>query len=565
MIFNVFVFLVVLSVLVFFHELGHFLAAKWCGIYVKRFSVGMPPRLFGVQVGETDYCIGALPFGGFVMMAGQEDVPLSDEERTEQYGEVPPERWFRNRPVWQRLLVLFMGPFMNLILAVALYWVVAVMGGEVPEWELSPRVGVVEENSAAAAAPLRRMDGDTVPDLSAAPDATGWKTGDLIVSVNGRAIGNIGDLAAVAVLGGAEREHDIVLERETAPGEKARFFSRLAPRMMEGERHPRFGVGPFETAQIGAVTENSPAAAAGLQEGDVILRANGEPVSLTTFIRFTEQMPEGGAAVLDVRRGGETLSVEVRPETIGRILGLSIGPVSQRRGTDGAEPSMVVTISDALRESTGLRPKDVLLEINGQPATADLFFALQRENPGGSLSFKVRRPAVLMGLWEKEGTLTLDVPVEPVRAVGVALEFQTAMRRYSPARAVPRAFQESWLAVERTVLTLKGLLVGDVSAKDLGGPVMIFDVTAKAAQAGLGWLIRITAFISVNLFIFNLLPLPVLDGGQIVTSVVEGIRRKPLSDRFMERFQQAGLVMIVALMLFVTYNDILRKLQEFIP
>ena len=94
---------------------------------------------------------------------------------------------------------------------------------------------------------------------------------------------------------------------------------------------------------------------------------------------------------------------------------------------------------------------------------------------------------------------------------------------------------------------------------------MIWDVTTKAAEAGWNWLLRTTAFISVNLFIFNLLPLPVLDGGQIVTNTIESIRRKPLNDRFLERFQQVGLFLVLALMIFVTYNDIVRKVQEWIP
>ncbi|MFM1918892.1 MAG: hypothetical protein RLZZ303_526, partial [Candidatus Hydrogenedentota bacterium] len=104
------VFILVLSLLVFVHELGHFLAAKACNIYCDRFSIGMPPRLFGFKWGETDYCIGALPFGGFVKMAGQEDAPLSDEEREATYGHVPSDRWFNNKPVYQRIIVLVAGP-----------------------------------------------------------------------------------------------------------------------------------------------------------------------------------------------------------------------------------------------------------------------------------------------------------------------------------------------------------------------------------------------------------------------------------------------------------------------
>lgn len=563
MIYSMIIFLAVLSALVFFHELGHFLAAKACGIYVKRFSVGMPPRLFGVQIGETDYCIGALPFGGFVMMAGQEDVPLTDEEREKQYGGVPPERWFRNRPVWQRIMVLAMGPFMNLVLAVVIYFLVALAGAQVPEWDMHAKVGEVAPDSPALTAELRRMTGDAVPDLSAPPDAEGFLVGDEILLVDGRPIENLTDLAAVAILGGPGREHDIVIARETAPGVVERLFTRLAPEVAKGEEHPRFGLLPFDTAKIGFVQENSPAARAGLREGDIIHRADGRVVSRDSFIRLMEGIPEGGTARLDVERDGAPLQVEVFPETVGRVLGMLAAPP---RGDDGEkEPPEILSVTDGLREKTGLRPRDRIVKVNGAPATMEALAEAERGAPGGEMLFEIARPAVLMGLVEDAQTLTVQVPVDAVRAIGIGFNTVFVLRKYSPGEALIQSFKDSYLAVERTVLTLKGLFARDVRMKDLGGPLMIWDVTTKAAEAGWNWLLRTTAFISVNLFIFNLLPLPVLDGGQIVTNTIESIRRKPLNERFLERFQQAGLILVLALMLFVTYNDIVRKVQEWIP
>jgi len=154
---NLLVFIVVLGVLIFFHEMGHFLAAKACGIYVDRFSLGMPPRVAGIRLGETDYCIGALPIGGYVKMAGQEDAPLSEEEREKDYGHVPPERWYNNKPVWQRMIVIVAGPLMNLLLGILLYGIVAAAGTRVPESEISTRAGFVKPESPAASAPLYRM------------------------------------------------------------------------------------------------------------------------------------------------------------------------------------------------------------------------------------------------------------------------------------------------------------------------------------------------------------------------------------------------------------------------
>ncbi|MBN2311055.1 MAG: site-2 protease family protein, partial [Candidatus Hydrogenedentes bacterium] len=156
---DVLVFCVVLAELVFFHELGHFLAAKACGVYCDRFSVGMPPRLFGIRIGETDYCIGALPIGGYVKMAGQEDVPKTEEERQEEFGHVPPERWLINRPKWQRALVFAAGPIMNLVLGVILYGIVAAVGAEVPVSKVDNRIGMIEPGSPAENAPLYQIVG----------------------------------------------------------------------------------------------------------------------------------------------------------------------------------------------------------------------------------------------------------------------------------------------------------------------------------------------------------------------------------------------------------------------
>ncbi len=561
------IFFAVLSLLIFVHELGHFVAAKLCGIYVKRFSLGMPPRVFGFQVGETDYCLSAIPFGGFVMMAGQEDVPLSEEEREKEYGGVPEHRWFMNRPVWQRLLVLVMGPLMNLVLAVVLYAVIAVVGAEVPESEVMARVGYIAKDSPAATVPMFRMNGSAAPALTGAPDASGWQLGDLIVSVDGKPIENIQDLAMAAMLNGAGTLHDVVIERETEKGGSERFLSRVAPKVIDITKRPRFGVGPFDTVVANEVADNSPAALAGLKKGDIVRRADGKPIPLKLFFEHFEKLAEGGETTLDIDRAGTPMTITVKPRTVGRILGLAaLGDIA-RDGTEVMDKGAPVVreILPELGEKTGMKRLDQIVEVNGQPATPQLLQDTVEKNPGGTVQLKIARPAVMFGLIQKAESKTVSVAVDSVRDIGMTPQPRTVFQRYTLAQALPKAWQESWLAVNRTLLTLKGLIFRDISPKDLGGPLMIYDVTTKAAAAGWDWLVRITAFISVNLFVFNLLPLPVLDGGQVVINVLESIRRKPLSEAFLVRFQQVGIVMILALMLYVTFNDVVRKVTEMIP
>lgn len=557
MLLNILVFLAVLSLLIFFHELGHFLAAKSFGIYVKRFSIGMPPRLFGFQWGETDYCIGALPIGGFVMMAGQEDVPLSDEEREKEYGHVPESRWFRNKPVLQRISVLLAGPFMNFVLAILLYAIVGLVGSMVPEWEVEARIGDIEKNAPVLQAPLHLIDEATGKPLDETPDATGWQIGDRILSINGRAVSNMTDLAIEAVLGGDTESHTIVLEREDAGGSLRRYVSDVTPQILDDGRHARFGVGPYETALVREVLPGSPAEMTGFRAGDIIHDVDGKPVSLTAFIKYVEEANENQEILVTIQREGTPQDIRVTPRTTGRIRGLAAGDPGGGEG-----PLTILSITPELSEATGMRAKDIIQAINGAPVSPDEFQKLEESSPGATLEFKVLHPAKLYGLAKAEETFTAAVTVDPVRAIGVALHPKSVLQRVPPSRIVQHSLYQSYLAVERTVLTLVGLFRQTVSPKDLGGPLMIFEVTTKAAEAGIDWLLKITAFISINLFILNLLPLPVLDGGQVVMNAAEAVRGKPINEKFLERLQQIGILLLIALMLYVTYNDLERWILD---
>ena len=548
--FNILIFLFVLSMLIFFHELGHFLAAKACGIYVDRFSIGMPPRIFGLRLGETDYCVGALPIGGYVKMAGQEDVPMDDEEREQEYGDLPPDRWFNKKPVWQRFIVLFAGPFMNLVLALVLYTILVAVDAEVPEMQTSARIGEVQADGAAATAPLYRYRENTSrEDYSGKADATGWLPGDTVVSLDGQEMTQYTDIFFGAVIGGVEREQEAVIDRTNLDGSVTRFISFVTPTQFGDIEHPRFGVAPFDTPIIGKVTEGSPAEASGLLKDDIITAANGRIVDKMTFIELTSKLEEGSVLDVTVRREGKPVEVSLRPRTEGRL-----DVVIHRDKT----PLLVLGVDKEYGEKTGIQREDQILEINGQPATQELFTQLQRENPGGNLEVKVHRPQILFGFVQKAEDLTLSLPTKPVRAIGISFDTLMVTRAIPVSQWLPEAFRRAYTDLRQTIDTLTALISGSVSPKMIGGPVMIFNVTTKAAQLGILWLLGITALISINLAVVNLLPLPVLDGGQILINLYEGVRGKPMAARWQERFQMVGLMLIVSLMLFVTWNDISR-------
>lgn len=650
-IFNIVVFIVVLGELVFFHEMGHFLAAKACGIYCERFSLGMPPRLFGFRFGETDYCIGLLPIGGYVKMAGQEDVPLSDDERKEQYGNIPPERWFSNKPVWQRVIVIAAGPFMNVVLAVILYAIVAAVGANVPESKVDNRIGMVRPDSPASKATLYKVPEDgSAPNLTGEPDAYGWQTGDRIIAINDNPISNINDVAIDAVLSAGEAMR-VEIERTDPSGASVRYLSKVQPIREDDEDHPQFGVAPFQTALIGRVLDGSAADQAGLKADDIITHANGEIVDSQTFTKMVSEDIEQNALEITVLRNGETQEMTVVPAVVGQFDDIQFAAPYAYLAVPDPERLSVVFTDEAFLQSTELQKGDVISTIDGQPATlrqlgvlkankqdgpftvavqrtsglfggttdelefqlslaqirqavtaydleanpviADLSDEVQKETgllrndvvesingapatveglsiigdrPGETVTLTVRTPEVGFGVLREGETREVELPIVPAGQLGVAWAPKMVFHRAAPSEVIPEAFYLSWQALTRTVRTLELLVTGGLKVNDIGGPVMIFQITTQAARIGYSWLLEITAFISINLAVFNLLPLPVLDGGHLMFLTVEGVRRKPVSPRVMEWVQQAGLVLIIALMLFVTFNDIKRYFFErFLP
>jgi regulator of sigma E protease len=228
-------------------------------------------------------------------------------------------------------------------------------------------------------------------------------------------------------------------------------------------------------------------------------------------------------------------------------------------------PPEVESVSEELEKKTGLQRRDVIVEVEGEPATPAVLEQFLTERAGRSLRLKVRKPAIFWGLKRPESVHTVTLEVSAVGQVGIVWDRRMVFVQTPPAQVLPEAIRLTRQAVDRTVGTLKLLLSGNVSPKELGGPILIYTVTTEAAEEGYWLLLKMTAFISVNLAIFNLLPLPVLDGGHLMFLVIEGVRRKPVPPKVAEWVQQAGLVLIIGLMLYVTFNDIGRWFQGFLP
>jgi regulator of sigma E protease len=440
-------FVVVIGILILIHEFGHFMVARWTGVGVERFSIGFGPVLLRWRGRETEYCLSAIPMGGYVKMMGEES-PL------EAGTALPydPDKAFAMKPLWARALIVFAGPGMNFVLAAVIFSLVLATVGR-PVWPAM--VGRVAENGPAATA--------------------GLKTGDVVTAIDGHRVVYWEDLErAVAASngrpltltvnrGGTEVTLTVTPERTTLRD----------PIFKESREAWEIGAGPRLMPQIGSVNGGSPAAKAGLSPGDVVLTVAGQPVYTPEELMQTIQ-----------KRPGQTF-----PITIER---------------NGASRTVAVTAS-----------------------------AVKEKGAGGA-EVEVGRIGVAI--------VTHAVSYEP----------------YGPITAIGQGVVRTW---DMTALTVKGLwkvVWGQIDRSNIGGPIQIAAEAGRQAREGFGSLALFTGIISVNLAVLNLLPVPMLDGGHLFFFVIEAVLGRPLSLRKREAAQQFGFVLLMLLMVYALYNDLVR-------
>lgn len=290
----IFYFILTLGVLVLVHELGHFLAAKLFKMRVERFSIGFPPRAFGKQIGETDYCISWIPIGGYVKIAG-----MIDESFDTEYLSKPPEPWeFRSKPIWQRMIVISAGVIMNLLLAILIFWAINyIQGSAVRE---TTTIGAVMDQSAAARAGLQ--PGDRVLEINGKP-VQNWE--ELLSNLY---IETMGNDVTITVQRGSQ-QHQLFVPRSNIP---------------EPNETP-FGVIPDQTQiVVGTVEPGKPADQLGLKPMDVLVSMNGTPIRYSEKVREVVEGNAGKPLTIEWKRGTELMSGTTTPTSEGKI-GISFG------------------------------------------------------------------------------------------------------------------------------------------------------------------------------------------------------------------------------------------------
>jgi regulator of sigma E protease len=448
-------FVFVLGVLIFVHELGHFLAAKAVGIGVPRFSIGFGPATpFRFQFGETEYVVAWFPLGGYVKMASREEqeamASLEGGSLGEEYPDYPEHKLFENKSLWARIVVISAGVAMNVLFAWGAYATLAAVYGR-------------SEDTVTA---IAHIDSAILP-----PEAVSLARvprGAEVVQVNGdsvhswqqmvRAIGDpTTDRLRIDFAGDVD---PVILPIR---GSESRARSLIVAAL-----YPLWG------PEIGGFVAGMPAATAGLERGDVLVAVDGDTIAAFYDLKRVVEPRAGDTLRVTVQRADTLVTVALVPEE--RSYRDPVTGVTRDIGQVGIEPS-----TDLVRI------------------------------------------------------------------------------RYGPLAAVVEGARVTWSNVELVLFTLKGIVFREVSPRELGGPILIGQMSGQVARFGVAALFEFMALLSVNLAILNLLPIPVLDGGHLIFLMIEGARGgRPLSVGARMRLTQMGLVVLLAIMVFVFTNDILR-------
>jgi len=447
-------FFVALGSLVVVHELGHYLVARWCGVKVLRFSVGMGRVIWSRRFGrdQTEWALSILPLGGYVKMLDAREQALED------ISEADLKREFTRQSVWRRIAIVAAGPIANFLLAIVLFAGLYMHG--VPE--PVPVLRAAAEQSAAYQAGLRA--GDRITAINGAPvqvwSEVRWKLMQLVLE---------------------KADARVDVERPN-PNGSGKLLNSVTLRLagidsneLEGDFLGKLGLALARPPAVLGKIMDGPAKAAGLQSGDRITAIDAVPVQ--DGLAFVEKVREsaGKPLLLEGVRGGNRFEVRVTPE------------------------------------------------------------AMEEGDSG-----------------KRIGRIKVEVPLAP----------EMATVSDGPLTALAKGAQRTWDTSVMTVKMIGKMIVGQVSLKNITGPITIADYAGQTARVGLVSYLSFLAFISISLGVMNLLPIPVLDGGHLLYYALEILTGRPVSERFGEIAQRAGLGLLMALMLVAAFNDIVRLMFQ---
>ena len=531
---SIFWVIVFIGFLIVFHEFGHLVAAKFSHIQVEVFSVGFGPEILKKKIGETEYRLSVIPLGGFIKMVGEEEKagpkPAPSEGSRLGQPQVPaPTGSYMDKPLGVKVAVIAAGPVSNLILGFLLLFVLFVGFGQ---QYTAPVVSLNDKSTAFVA---------------------GLRSGDTVVAVNGETVPSFDDFDAKL--------------QKNAGKQVAISLRRTGSRLNIPMSVPIGYIDSLVPAVVGAVMPRTPASATAIAPGDTITAVAGTPV--TSWPKFTGLVRKQvtGAYALSWRHAGvvytDTLkdSISKDPES-GAVINLAGIQVS----TDWYIEAQIAAVVGSIRKggpaSKLLRPGDSIVEFAGLPIREWTDFTDAVYSRGGEIV-----PIV----WQRAGqTMRGNVAVAKndeqlmgQKGGGIGISARVPHRKLGLAQSIGEAASKTGTVTAQTYVVLyKALTVKHYARKALGGPIMVARIAYEGASWGWDYFLLLFSILSINLFVVNLLPVPVLDGGRIVLDCIAGIRRRNLTDREINWAAGVGWAMIGALVLFTIFNDILKLIHK---
>lgn len=527
-----------LGILIFVHELGHFLVARWCGVRVEVFSLGFGKKLFKWVRGDTTYCISLIPLGGYVKMFGEqpgEEISASDRAVS-----------FTHKTVWQRIAIVLAGPLMNFFFAVVVFAALSVMGQDAR----SPILGDIEAESEAY--------------------QLGFRSGDLVLEVGGHAVKTFDEISE-KMNEGQGQELSFLLQGAT--GERREVRARIGskdnpnPLSLDERIGDIPGFGAMAKASLVGILPKSPLGEMGLKTGDRITKVNDQEVR--TFYELRDLIAKSdpqSPLELQVERGLEDpkkieqLSVALAQRTPRDLRGL---------GLESTDLYLWKVVDGSPAKLAGLQSGDRLVSINGQAlqkwedvlnrvktysGDEGLQVEFVREGQAQTLKIVPQVTSQVSAFGTEDKRYTIGI----VPMVMSAMPFLTTVRAEGPIDAVRSGFQMTWDWSVVGVLSIVRLIQAEISPKTIGGILSIGQAAGETMKMGFSKFLMMMGIISVHLFVLNLLPVPVLDGGHLVFYIIEVVKGSPLSLKKIEMAQQVGLVLLMGLMVFALFNDVTR-------
>ena len=591
---NVVLVIIGIGLLIFIHELGHFLVAKKIGVRVHAFSLGFGPAIISKQFGETEYRVSLIPLGGYVKLAGEQREDSNTGEDWE----------FMSKKPWQRAAVLVAGVTCNTILAFILFIVAfnvgvpfitseigqAMPGG--PAWEAGIRTGdkivridnitdpdfedifisvalnsspagidmeierdnqtfnvnVVPEYDASVGvqrigiAPTSTLEVDkifTVENADTPAQVSELNVNDEILEVNGKPIATANDFRKIVnanpgkVLNLAVLRNDQKRDIKVTPSVVTRWMIGLS----------------CATATLDGVKKDSFAYSLGLEKGDEVVKVNTQNINGFSELITTVKESPNGIIRLQVKRGNEVKNIKFT----------KLGEETVKEFSEGIFPHYGLTVDSTVEgfpaEESGIKPGDKITSISGESVTEwSQLLTLVTASQGKEFDIAWTR--------NYETVTRTIVPKKNEKnaqgVLGIKFREKKEYRKYGFIKACGVGTRKTVINIKRIYLTIQGFVSKKLSTKALGGPVLIAQASYASAQSGIGKLMYFMAIISINLAVINILPVPVLDGGHLMFLGIEKLKGSPVSEKTMAIANYIGMGLVLTLMIYATKNDIMR-------